>query len=267
MAYKNFTTQTMVTISGTWLDKAHERPLIESLPQAGALLSSVEKAHKGLLHTQLTGEKTDAELSAVQLESADEDTRHDRKARGLYYALTAFADLADDPDDTAAYLALRDRIFVHGLKVIQWSYADEAGEAKLVDERVTPADRALLKQLPMPGGKLMDAHTARVKAGNRLGELDRKRIALSSHTDGAQGATQGDVMRARNNWIRVVNAFVATLDLEENLSEASWERILGPLREAERRADRRGNATAASQGSESPGAGEAPENTSTEKSG
>jgi hypothetical protein len=252
MAYKNFTTQTMVTITGAWLDKTHELPLIESLPQAGALLPSLEKAHNGLLHTQHMGVQADTELSAIQEESSEADGRHDRKARGLFNVLTGFADLADDPVLAALYLALRDRIFLHGLKVIQWSYADEAGEAKLVDGRLTADDRALLKELPMPGGKLIDAHTARVKAGNKLGELERKRIALTSQPDDAEAPTQGDVVRARNNWIRAVNAFVATLDLEDKLSEASWERIIAPLREAERRADRRGSAAAASQDAEAP---------------
>lgn len=243
MAYKNFTTQTMVTITGAWLDRTHELPLIESLPQAGALLPSLEKAHEGLLSTQHMGEQADAELSAIQEESADADARHDRKTRGLFNVLTGFADLADEPVLAAAYLALRDKIFLHGLKVIQWSYADEAGEVKLVEGRLTADDRALLKELPMPGGTLIDAHAERVKAGDRLGELERKRLALTSQPDDAEAPTQGDVVRARNCWIRAVNAFVATLDLEEKLSEAGWERIIAPLREAERRADRRGGRT------------------------
>src|SRR4051812_5464953 len=46
-------------------------------------------------------------------------------------------------------------------------YTDEAGEAKLVDKRLTPADRDLLKKLPTPEGTLADAHSARVKAGLR----------------------------------------------------------------------------------------------------
>jgi hypothetical protein len=152
MAYKSLTTPTMVTITGAWLDKEHERPLIESLPQAGPLLAGIEKAHKGLLQTQSAGEKDADSTTMLQRKQEDLDARHDRKARGVHGALTAFADLADKPEDAAALIALRDRVYPHGLKVVQWSYTDEAGEAKLLEKRLTQGDKELLKQLPVPGG-------------------------------------------------------------------------------------------------------------------
>ena len=256
MAYKSLTTPTMVTITGAWLDKEHERPLIDALPQAGPLLAGVEKAHKGLLHTQSADDKAAGDVSVLQQKQDDLDTRHDRKARGVYGALTAFADLAEKPEDAAAYIALRDRIYPQGLKVVQWSYTDEAGEAKLLETRLTQADKDLLKQLPVPGGTLAEEHRARIKAAKELGELETKKVTLAQSSGNAGAVVTGaDVVRARNAWIRAITAFVAVLDMEENLDDADRQRILGPLREAERKADRRGKGAEATE----PEATETPE--------
>src|SRR5690242_17816141 len=124
MAYKTLTTQTMVTLSAAWLDSNHERPLIESLPQAGSLLPSLEKAHNALLKTQSSGAKVSTELVALQNEQKALDVLHVRKARGVFHVLTGFAELADDPAAAAELLALRDRIYTSGLRVVQGSYTD-----------------------------------------------------------------------------------------------------------------------------------------------
>lgn len=241
MSYKSLTTPTMVTITGAWLDKEHERPLIASLPKAGALLSSIDAAHSGLLKTQNTTAQAAADIVVIQNEQGELDVLHDRKARGNYNLLGALADLADDPDDAAAYLALRDKLFPHGLKIVQWSYTDEAGEAKLVEERLGNEDTILLKKIPVPNGTLFDAHRARVKAGKEIGELEKKKAMLASFTE-TQATSASDVVRARNHWIRVVSAFIKVLELED-LSDADMARILNPLRDAERKADQRNNKT------------------------
>jgi hypothetical protein len=235
MAYKTLTTPTMVTITGAWLDEEHEKPLIAALPQAGPLLAGAEKAHKGLVLTQKAGGKVNEKAVALQKQQEILDVLHDRKSRGIYNALTAFADLADDADAAAAILGVRDRLYPQGLRLVQWSYTDEAGDAELVDKRLTKTDKALLKQLPAPGGTLADEHKAQVKAAKKLGELEKEKIALLATAPSTTGI---DVVRARNLWIRTVTAFVAVLALED-LSDADRARILGPLEEAERKADRR----------------------------
>ena len=237
MAKINLTSPTMVTVTTAWLDPKEERPLLQSLPQAGALLPSLDKAHKGLLDTQVSVDQAETELTLLQKAEARVDVRHDRKIRGKYNVLTGFADLAEDEADAASYLALRDSLTPHGLDVVRWSYTDEAGEAELVDSRLTKDEKALLSKLPTPNGTLMDAHKARVKAGKELGDLEKKRAFLE--TQASVATTPADAIRARNLWIRTVNAFVATLALEENLSDADREKILGPLERAEQKADRK----------------------------
>ena len=227
----------MVTISGPWTDPTKDRPLVQSLPQAGALLPSLDLAHQGLLETQASSAQTNVELTRLQKAQGLLDSTHDRSTRGIFNVLTGFADLADDPEQAAAYLALRDAINPNGLEITRWSYTDEAGEAELLDRRLSSDQRALLAKLPAPSGTLLDALEVRLKAGRELGALEKVRAGLEKR--GPDVTTAADAVRARNAWIRTISAFVAILDLEPKLSEADRERILGPLRRAESRAERR----------------------------
>ena len=237
MSYKSLTSPTMVTVSGPWTDPNKERPFIATLPQAGALLPSLDAAHEGLLDTQASGVETNAALAKLQRAEAVLDLRHDRKTRGVFNVLTGFADLAEDPEQAAIFLALRDEINPKGLDVTRWSYTDEAGEVELVARRLSQDQRVLLGSLPTPIGTLLDALEARIQAGRELGKLETERAGLEKR--GPDATTAADAMRARNVWIRTVTAFVAILDLEMKLSETDREKLLGPLRRAESRADRR----------------------------
>lgn len=242
MSYRDLSTQTMVAILAAWLDPARERPVIEALPKAAFLLPSLEETKAEVMATQATSnDEHIAEISAVQKEQSNIDEVHDRKARGTYGALTAFAEIVDDADKAARLLALRDKLFPQGLAVVKWSYLDESGEVELVEARLTAQDRAFMKQLPYPGGKLMDAHEARIAAARKLGDLERKKQDLVRANESKAGKIAlADVAKARNGWIRTVRAFVGILDLEKNLAADIRQKILGPLEEAERKAAKRG---------------------------
>lgn len=225
----------MVTITEAWLDPAGERPLLSALPKSSGLVSALEGSHRGLLSTQASGDATSRAFSALQDKERTLDVVHDRKTRGGYMVLTAYADGSDDPTLASECRALRDRIYPHGVDVVTWSYIDEAGEVRLSDARLTPEDRALLGRLPFDNGTLLDVHNARVAAGVELGMLECERATLT--TKDPNMPTRADVVRARNRWIRTVNAFLAALGLEEGLSDDDREKILGPLRRAQQKAN------------------------------
>jgi hypothetical protein len=124
----------------------------------------------------------------------------------------------------------------NGLELVRWSYTDEASDAKLVDKRLDADDKQLLKEIPIPEGTLHDVHLSRVKAGKELGEIEKQRAALATQTPDAP--TPADAVRARNVWIRTVNALVSLLELEEKLTDGDRDRLLGPLRRAEHKARR-----------------------------
>jgi len=241
MAFKDFSSPTMIVITGNWIDPTRDRPRIEALPRASGFLPILESAHTQVLTIQSTGKGASVELLALQKEQSLLDGTHDRKLRGSYYLLTALADLVDDPKLAEEFLALRDTLFPYGLKVVQWSYVDEAGEAELVEQRLTTQDRAALKQVTYPGENLLDAHQKRVETARKLGELEKKKLSLMDAQASGNGRPMpADVLKARNGWIKTVRAFLAVLDLEEGLSEADREELLRPLREAEKKAAHKG---------------------------
>ena len=95
-----------------------------------------------------------------------------------------------------------------------------------VDERITLDDRPLAAWV-----------RAWQDTGRRLGEAEAERTALEKKASATRPA---DALRARNKAIRVMNAFLTMLDLDEPSSE-DRRAILGPLESALRRAARRGN--------------------------
>jgi hypothetical protein len=243
MSLRDVPTGTMINVSSDWLDPEGARPLIEAIAPAAALLPSIKEAHQRVIKTQARPDQGNDELAKIQEEQGEVDVRHDRKGRGLYGALTAFAEIADDLEEAASYLALRDKIYPpeRGLRILQASYGEEAGEADLVEERLDDADRALLKKLPAPGGKLSDVHKARITAARKLGSLEKKRkhIEAQAAEPGEGTIKPADVLRARNGWIQAARALIAVLDLARP-NEKALERILLPLDEAERKASRSG---------------------------
>ncbi|WP_434045491.1 MULTISPECIES: hypothetical protein [Sorangium] len=157
MAHKDLSPRQMVQITAAWLDPERERPRLMSLRRCAPLIDDIEAAHDGILKSHRRQKKSNDELSEIQQKQVTIDQIHDRKARGAHAVLTAFADLADDPEDAAIYLEIRDQLFADGLKFISASYSDEAGEVKLARDRLTPESKAALKALPTPGGNLLKA--------------------------------------------------------------------------------------------------------------
>lgn len=247
MSLRDVSTPTMVSVSGGWLDpKKGSRKEIESIPAAAALLPVIQAAHEGLLRTQAQDDSPSPALVENRRSALKKDNIHDRKGRGLFLVLSGFAELVDDESLSAEYLALRDKIFLPatGLRILGASYVDEAGEVELVEQRVTAEDRAQLKKLPYPEGKLLDAHNARVEAGRALGNLERERTTLEAEAEDAESAiAPADVLIARNTWIKAARALAMVIDVAAP-SDAVRLKILKPLDDAERRADGRASAPA-----------------------
>lgn len=249
MNLKDLSPQQMLHITAAWLDPERDRPHLQKLARVAPLLPDVEQAHEGVRKTHGKEKKNTTALADIQAQQLGLDKLHDRKARGSWNVLTGFADLADDPEDAAFYLELRNSIFTNGLKFITGSYASEAGEAQLARDRLTPERKAALKALPTPSGSLLKAMQAWIHAGEKLGELETARAKLEAEAEGTpqEGTPQGSQLRARNRWIRVVRCVLQMLELED--VDAETERhLLAPLHRALEKADHR-----------PPGAEDAPE--------
>jgi len=244
MALRNLSTETMLALSGAWLEQASPaRRLLETIPLAAALLPRLEAAHTKLLahEAQATGERLPAAIEAIREEELVVDLRHDKKARGVYLALSAFAELADSNEEAAAIVDLRELLFPRGTSIVTRPYLEEAGEARLVRERVNAEVRALLATLPSVSGRSLASEVdAWITAGHALGALETER----GEAEAALAASPLDtsarsIGRTRTAWIRVVTAIVDNLALEEELDLELEAHVLAPLRNAETAADRR----------------------------
>jgi hypothetical protein len=214
--------------------------VLERLPVVSALLPAIEAAHQGLLRSRPappTG--SGDELAAILEKQARLDALHDRKMRGAIALLDALADIADDAQDAERYRALRDHLCPDGIEGTAKSYAEEAGAARLLPGRLDESDGKLLQKIAIPGGKLADVVEAWTDAAEVLGALEAKKEGLSRQPEAGQG--RADVVRAKQQWIRVARALETNI-LLSGAAEEAMNAILGPLYEAEVKADRRGAA-------------------------
>jgi hypothetical protein len=237
---KDLSIQRMVALTEPWLDPKRDRPKLEALPSTKALLPKIEAAYKGLLSTQKQDASIAQEIAAIQIEQASTDVVHDRKLRGSYLLLTALVELSEDEEQEAALLTARDELAPDGLSATQRTYAEEAGEIPLAKARLSPKSEALLKKIPVLGGKkLSNEVEAWFDAGKELGALEDKRRALETGGKTGGGASRAEALRARNYWIKVVRHLETSLDLD-GADESTTHAILGPARQAEKSAAKRG---------------------------
>jgi hypothetical protein len=241
MAFKRFYFEEMLQLSGTWVDpasKAHKAIL--ATPDLAPMMPRLTAAHN-VLASLAQPAKEDPRLAAIIKEETALDPRHDDIIRGGYGLLTSAVLLLGEGG--AELLALRDTLFPDGLESTQKSYRAEAGQAAQLAARLTPALRAQLASIvvgPKGDKKTLEHFVDElITIGARLGVLEddkgRLQPAPSEQGTGAGAA----LLAARNQWVRVVNALVANSELA-GLDTEIDKLLFGPLRAAEKAADRRG---------------------------
>lgn len=240
MALKNRSNETMIRLSAAWLDPKQEaRREIERIAVLAALLPVIESAHADMVATHRVGGGSVAGALAGLTRQADElDQLHDRKARGIYHALTGMAELAEAPELRQSLLDLRDLLLPRGLATTLIGYVAAAGNAQATAQRVGEKEHAALKRVKTVEGRSLDDELhAMLDAGKRLGGLDAERAALERKDPGE--VTKADAARARIRWIQAANALRANFRLATNVPEEAAAKIFNPLDEAEARAGRK----------------------------
>jgi hypothetical protein len=240
MALKRLFSEEMLQISGTLVDpKSRAHKAILATPDLAPSMPRLTAAHTVLAQLSQPVD-ADPRLAAIVKEEATLDPRHDDIIRGGYSLLTGAAFLLGA--DGAELLALRDTLFPDGLSSTQKSYRAEAGQAAQLATRLTPALRAQLASIVVgpKGDKQTLEHFVDelITIGARLGDLedDKGRLQATPSTTGT--GTGAALLAARNQWVRVGNALVANGELA-GLDEETDLLIFGPLRAAEKAADRR----------------------------
>lgn len=233
MALKRLTTGEMVSLSASWVESDHvDRKALAAIPVIASLLPRVDLAHATLLETQ-TACVAPERLAAIQDEQKRVDARHDDLARGAYYLPMALAYLVKNKHLAQSLLELQSVLLPDGLTIVQKSYREEAGQTALLDSRLSPDHIALLKKIKTPEGNLWDAIQEWMNVGAKLGALENERTAPEP-----AGTSASDVVKARNQWIRTVNAMRSVLALVDDHNPLV-QSILRRIDEAELKADRR----------------------------
>jgi len=258
MALKDLTTEQMVLVSGAWLDPKRDRANLEALPKVKPLLVELGEAHAGLVTSSIEDTTLATELGGIQKKQVELDRTHDRKARGSTKLLEAYADLTDDPNEAAHYIALRDSLAPDGLRFITASYSDEAGNASLTKSRLTKDHNTALKKVPSPTGSLHTSVHQWFGAGDQLGKLELSKAKLKA-TILAQPDEdpKPNELQARTQWIRIVNGVIHMIELSKLTAEKS-RAIMAPLDAELAKPARREPAEAAPEAAAAPEADPAP---------
>ncbi len=240
MALKNLRSSAMVSLSAAWVDPKCDRKRIASTAELSGLLPGLERAHSAVLNTRPSEAPGEAPAAGAEGLAAA-DALHDRKLRGCFQVLTGLAQLADDPAEARALIDARDALFPEGLKAVQASYVEEEGAVMQAENRLDAKTIALLEQTQLPAGKTLYDHVhAWFGAGKAVGRLSAARAEAEARAASAPGrVTQADVAAARNQWVRVVNLFLATLDAHPELDADLIARLRGPLDRANAKTERR----------------------------
>ena len=238
MALIDLPTETMVTITGAWLDPAKERPIIERCLRAAPLLVDIAKVHEDLVVFQNRGKGKSPEVLALQAKTSELDEAHDRIARGLSLVLNGFSEICRGYGAADPYSQVASELFPRGLLVTKDSYLAQAGEVSLREQRLSDASKRLLEatviRTPHGDQSLRDIVNRWGQIALELGaaEAEKSRARAGHSVEGSAGP-------ARRAWVKVVSLFVQTLELETGLSEAERRAILLPLQEAEAKAAKR----------------------------
>src|SRR5690606_5417710 len=123
-------------------------------------------------------------------------------------------------------------VFRSGRSIIIASYMEEAGEVRFREARVTPASRKVLRKLKTYEGRtLEELYEERQAVATEIGVLEKRRQEL-----GEEGEIIVKNRAARFQWIRAINALIAVLESQG----IDPNTIIGPIRDAEAKAERRG---------------------------
>ncbi|MDI1476761.1 hypothetical protein [Polyangium sp. y55x31] len=238
MALKHLQTEEMLQVSATWTDpQSPVRAAILGNPDLSAKLPRIDEIHSILAVAAQPSKNP--RLDEISAEEARIDVRHDSIIRGVFGFLTSTAELLGG-DAGADLIQLRDLLIPDGLPSLQKTYRAQAGQAQQLAERLTPAIKARTNSIFIGQGAAQKSLTEYLEEwialGKQLGEReDEKGRLLAEQSELASGTA---LVKARNRWIRVVNALIADGELAE-LAPATEALVFGPLRDAEKKADAR----------------------------
>lgn len=218
----------MLSLSQTFLDPNHPaNQALAGVQELASLLSRLREAHQVLLAHQSQDE---VRLSSLQKDLRELDAEHDDLIQGIDYLCQAMILLVEEQEVRKRWERLYQLLLPGGRKMAKLSYQAEADNAALLQQIVDglpDGDRFFLKQQRVGGRSLFECIERLIATGKELGEKEQERLSLPiAPTDDA-------LHMARNQWVRIVGAMVAMLQMSEllgELPEGIKKHVLSPLR-------------------------------------
>ena len=242
MDLRLLSSETMHTLSRAWLADQSLWATLSTHPLGAAMRWEVENAHELIAQQQGQPTRLTAEIAELTDALWHCDEQHDSLARALHQLFDALIRTAKKPADAAWFHDTQKTLFPHGLSVINYSYADEAGAARAVKRAVTRDMYERLATVRFNDHTLAELLDAWLLTGAKLEELVDKREHLQASIRAPLDVgldLDSERTVARRRWIRTVRTLVSMLELLE-LSPATRALITDPLDQAMRQALKRG---------------------------
>jgi hypothetical protein len=221
----------MLGISEPWVKPGPIRATLEADTLLSALLPSIEKAHHELSTAQRAMGQVEARLQEIITELGELDALHDRLARALFYGLEYAINATDDPSRAQACERARTQLQPEGLRIVNVSYLETAGNASMVENRMTPEIRAILASIHVDGTTLLDIAERWISTAKHMGKFVKERAILSGETDDS-GVSAAKLRSLRIAWIRAVRALETNIEFSQ-LDDPARRQLFAVLQHAQ----------------------------------
>ena len=223
----------MIAISESWVNPEKDRALLESHRLTAGLVPILAREHNALLRTRMSRLEMDDKQKELAEKAAVLDTAHDEAYRTLHGMLTSLAMMSGD-ERRARLDEIRETLMPEGIRDPQLTFLAESGTVEMATSMLSREMEALMRGIEVDGRSLMQLFNEWVDAGSKLGNVERQRTQLAEMKGGEGWLTGRDIQNGRYRWMRAVNALLALLELDSDISEQTKTRILQPLRDAEK---------------------------------
>lgn len=220
----------MLSLSQTFLDPAHPaHQALAGAPEVTSLMPRLREINQVLLASQSADE---LRAGSLQKQVTSLDAEHDDLVSGLDCLFQSARLLIEDEQERARWEQLHELLLPEGRKMASMTYQVEADNAALLEHilaELPAADRETLQGQCIGKRSALELIERWIAVGKELGKKERERLSVPiAPTDSALQAAQ-------HQWVRLVGAMSAMLQMAELLGELPpgvKEHVLVPLRAA-----------------------------------
>ncbi len=213
---------------------------VADLVQGDALLVTigerVTQATTPLLQAEARVGSIGGQIGELTQELLEDDALNDGIIGGVDDLTAGAVALCEDPHLRQTLTETRDVLFSEGgrARYTQAPYSALGGEAGQMTTRLTPEHWDALSKVKVGDVSAADGLRRWLTLAEAISDKESRRSQLRTQTDD-NALERAEIIKLRNAWIRAMNTFISAVELS-SLSPSDRERLLGPVREADRKA-------------------------------